>query len=134
MTIENGIDKEFDLNEIDGYLETFVGSGANWSNILPDNEALQTVKLTAEKQEISQYCCTGLYYWRRKADFCRVFAKLKQQLPSQVQAGEYYIAPMYNYLISESKDIRYSVITESKVVFCGTPVEYQLFKSSGAHA
>lgn len=118
---------EFDVKGIDGYLETFIGSGANWSNVLPENETQQTVKLTAEKQEISEYCCTGLYYWRYCGDFCRIFEDYEQQSPSDVQAGEYYIAPMYNQLIYHGKDIRYSVIDEHEVIFCGVPDEYEEF-------
>ena len=121
---------EFDINTIDGYLETFIGSGTNWSNVLPSDQRLQTVKLTAEKQEISQYCCTGLYFWRRCEDYCRVFEHYQQKPLSEVQAGEYYIAPMYNYLIQNNKDIRYSVINENEVIFCGVPEEYHLFLNS----
>ncbi len=118
---------EFDVNAVDGYLETFIGSGSNWSNVLPADEQLQTVKLTAEKQEISQYCCTGLYYWSYCKDFCRIFEGYQLQSLSELQAGEYYIAPMYNELISEGRDVRYSIIEGKDVVFCGTPDEYVEF-------
>jgi len=119
---------EFNIEKVDAYLETFVGSGSNWSNVLPADELLQTVKLTAEKQEISQYCCTGLYYWRYCSDFCKIFEVYQNKPLDQVQAGEYYIAPMYNELISQGKDVRYSVIESSQVIFCGVPDEYNTFK------
>ena len=54
--------KDF-LYNASGYLETFIGSGANWSNVVPSNFANRTVAKTAEKQSISEYCCTGLYYF-----------------------------------------------------------------------
>ncbi|WP_081136810.1 capsular biosynthesis protein [Halomonas sp. BC2] len=117
----------FDLNEIDGYLETFVGEGANWSNVKPSNELLQTVEFTAEKKEISQYCCTGLYFWNRKSDFSDAFIEAKSAGLSNAQAGEFYIAPMYNTLIKKGKDVRYSVVDINEVVFCGTPDEYYDF-------
>lgn len=120
---------EFDAFSVDGYLETFIGEGANWSNVLPADEGLQTAKMTAEKQEISQYCCTGFYFWRYCSDFCDVFEKYQQSPLSEVQAGEYYIAPMYNDLISAGKDIRYSVIDTKDVIFCGVPNEYLNFLS-----
>ena len=116
--------EEFNVMQIDGYLETFIGSGANWSNVLPADNLKQTVLLTAEKQEISEYCCTGLYYWRYCVDFCEVFETYQEKALSEVQAGEYYIAPMYNDLISKGKDIRYSVVPENEVIFCGVPDEY----------
>ena len=119
---------EFKLKEVDGYLETFIGTGSNWSNVLPDDKLLQTVKLTAEKQEISEFCCTGLYYWRLCKDFCRVFETYKSKANNDLEAGELYIAPMYNDLIKEQKDIRYSVILSDDVIFCGVPKEYEEFK------
>ena len=121
--------KEFDINVVDGYLETFIGSGKNWSNVLPDDQLQQTVKLTAEKQEISKYCCTGLYYWRFCNDFCRIFEIYQKTDVSRLDAGEYYIAPMYNMLISEGKDVRYSVVGSENVTFCGIPSEYEEFKA-----
>lgn len=119
--------KAFDIEEVDGYLETFIGSGANWSNVLPADERQQTVKLTAEKQEISEYCCTGLYYWRCCGDFCRIFERYEKKATCEIQAGEYYIAPMYNELIKEKRDIRFTVIDKQEVIFCGVPKEYNDF-------
>lgn len=114
----------FDRKDIDGYLETFIGSGSNWSNVLPADDQLQTVQLSAEKQGISEYCCTGLYYWRFCSDFCRVFKNYLSKSLGEVQGGEYYIAPMYNSLIKEGKDIRYTVVNSNEVIMCGVPDEY----------
>lgn len=118
---------DFNLKEIDGYLETFIGSGPNWSNVLPEYEGSDRVKLTAEKQEISKYCCTGLYYWRSSIKFCETFEYFNRLGLSNMQAGEYYIAPMYNRLIEQGADIRFTVIETDNVIFCGTPQEYQAF-------
>lgn len=117
----------FDTTSIDGYLETFIGKGKNWSNILPKDENNHTVKLTAEKKEISKYCCTGLYFWRNAKDFIRIFNDYQQKSVKDLDAGEYYIAPMYNQLITEGADIRYSVIAHGDVIFCGIPSEYEHF-------
>ena len=116
--------EQFDLFAIDGYLETFIGSGANWSNIMPV-DSTDRVSLTAEKQEISKYCCTGLYYWKSSRLFCDLVQENMQIPVTEFQGNEYYIAPMYNDLIAEGKDIRFNVIDRSAVVFCGTPEEYQ---------
>ena len=114
----------FDIKKIDGYLETFIGNGQNWSNIVPEDKSTQSVKFTAEKQAISKYCCSGIYYFRFCSDFYKVFEKYKNENPDNLQGGEYYIAPMYNYLISDGKDIRYTVIKDDEIFFCGTPKEY----------
>lgn len=117
----------FDINEIDGYLETFIGSGSNWSNIKPKDAKLQSVEITAEKKEISNYCCTGLYYWSSVKDYLRVFEKYRANPIEKLDGNEFYIAPMYNYMIKDGKDIRYNVIENNEVIFCGVPDEYEDF-------
>ncbi|MCF6764275.1 glycosyltransferase family 2 protein [Thiotrichales bacterium 19S3-7] len=125
--------KEFDLTEVDGYLETFIGTGKNWSNVLPDTSETNKVVLTAEKKEISEYCCTGLYYWRCASDFMHIFENYKKLTLNQLDGREYYIAPMYNYAIEQGKDIRFNVINSEDVIFCGVPREYEAFCNSSEH-
>lgn len=119
----------FDIKSTDGYLETFVGTGKNWSNILPLETGNSRVKLTAEKKEISEFCCTGLYFFGKSSLFKEAYRYYAELPVDQLDAGERYIAPMYNYLISEGFDIRYSIISENDVIFCGVPAEYEAFKN-----
>jgi NDP-sugar pyrophosphorylase family protein len=118
---------DFDIKKIDGYLETFIGSGKNWSNVLPLENGSNRVIKTAEKQEISEFCCTGLYYWHSANDFMKEFETYMNLPQDELDAGEYYIAPMYNHRISKGKDIRFSVIEKDQVIFCGIPDEYHDF-------
>lgn len=119
--------KCFDLKAIDGYLETFIGSGANWSNVVPEKIGSNKVKLTAEKREISKFCCTGLYYWKSIKMYCEVFNYYRKLGVDNMQGKEYYIAPMYNYLIEEGYDVRFNIIKSDQVIFCGTPDEYDSY-------
>lgn len=123
---------EFNISKIDGYLEVFMGEGKNWSNVLPKCLKDQTVLKTAEKQEISNYCCTGIYYWGSSLVFKETFKQFVMDIASlgYENASELYIAPMYNYLIMNEKDVRYSVIDEADVIFCGIPEEYEAFCAS----
>lgn len=118
---------EFDFKKSDGYLETFVGSGKNWSNIVPLSSNERTVKYTAEKREISEFCCTGLYYFSKSKYFKDAFLKFSKLDLEKVDAQEYYIAPMYNILIENGLTINYSVIPKEDVIFCGIPDEYKEF-------
>lgn len=119
------------LTRIDGYLETFIGKGANWSNVLPLIEGRDIVQLTAEKQEISKYCCTGLYYFASSSRYCALFEDyLEVDDVNELQGGEFYIAPMYNKLIKNGADIRFTVIDSQEVIFCGVPDEYYDFINS----
>lgn len=113
---------EFDLSVIDGYLETFIGSGKNWSNVVPFHG--NKVKATAEKQELSEYCCTGLYYWSSAKLFISIFESLSIKPFSQISCGEYYIAPMYNDIIQDGANVNFSVVDIKDVVFCGVPSEF----------
>lgn len=117
----------FNINDVDGYLETFIGTGANWSNVLPISKGSDKVIRTAEKQEISEFCCTGLYYFRKAEKFLQLFESFMGVEVQDLQGGEFYIAPMYNNLIEEGADIRFSIIDENDVIFCGVPDEYYAF-------
>ncbi|MBB5212305.1 capsular biosynthesis protein [Microbulbifer hydrolyticus] len=115
---------------VEGYLETFVGSGKNWSNVVPENKDSQTVALTGEKQELSEFCCTGLYYWRSIASYMRYFELFQEGFGSDAQLQELYIAPMYNLAISQGRCVKYSVVPSESVIFCGVPQEYYDFIES----
>lgn len=116
----------FDVEAVDGYLECFIGSGANWSNVVVENPGSDRVGRTSEKLQESEYCCTGLYHFKSAALFDRACA-LSQT--DSVKAfggpGESYVAPIYNALIAEGADIRCATIPESDVTFCGVPDEYE---------
>jgi hypothetical protein len=119
--------EDFDIFGVDGYLETFIGSGKNWSNVLPGSMGGSRVVKTAEKAEISEFCCTGLYYFRTAFLFCDAFDRIKNLEATSLQGGEFYIAPMYNDLIARGADIRFSIVPRDQVVFCGVPDEYHEF-------
>jgi hypothetical protein len=110
----------------DGYLEVFVGEGDHWSFVQPGPSS--SVVATTEKVRISNLCSNGLYYFKRKGDFDAAFedASCRQDLVR----GELYVAPLYNYLIRIGKIIRYVVVSPDKVVFCGTPSEYEALAGS----
>lgn len=110
------------IEEWDGYLETFVGYGDNWSYArTEDGKPESKVAETAEKRAISQYCSTGMYYFKNASDF---ISSYETELASPT-AKELYVAPLYNHLIHHGKDIHISVIGREEVLFCGVPQEYE---------
>jgi hypothetical protein len=117
-----------EILEADGYLEVFQGSGANWSFVLPEAPGSTRVVRTTEKDPVSDLCCTGLYHFRRAGDFMDAFNRELEGGPSQ--AGEFYVAPLYNDLIGRGLDIRYGQIEPGEVVFSGVPAEYEAFKEA----
>lgn len=112
---------DFLLVEQCSYLETFIGSGKNWSNVVPVSEGSPYVARALEKQEASQYCCTGLYHWKNYAEFKSAYLDYELDFPDK----ELYVAPMYNYSIQKNNKVRYTVVATNEVIFCGTPEEYE---------
>ncbi len=124
-TIRNNFSFPKDLLKFDGYLEVFKGKGNNWSYAEPFGNNSQKVKRTAEKEEISDLCSTGLYYFKSAPDFCSAFEQYRDEVNSEL-----YIAPLYNVLIKNDKEIYYHLIKYDEVIFTGVPSEYlQLVKS-----
>jgi hypothetical protein len=104
-----------------GYLEVFLGEGGNWSYVRPAVDASDLVLETAEKRPISNLCCTGLYHFTRAEDFLTSLA-LERRRPT---AAELYVAPLYNHLIRMGMAVHYRLVSETEVVFCGVPSEYE---------
>lgn len=108
---------------VSGYLECFIGSGTNWSNVITESAWSSRVIRTSEKLNESNLCCTGLYYFSSTGDYIRYYQSYFYNENSNIDS-EHYIAPMYNAMIAQNKVIMVDVIPKSSVVFCGTPNEY----------
>lgn len=109
-----------------GYLEVFKGSGCNWSYVKPIGNGSK-ISLTAEKNPISNLCCTGLYHFSHIKDFFEAYQAYASLSHDKWEKGELYVAPLYNFLINNGRDIHYNLIEREEVVFCGTPEEYKDF-------
>ncbi|HYE23900.1 MAG TPA: glycosyltransferase family 2 protein [Clostridia bacterium] len=118
----------FDVARVDGFLEVFRGTGANWSYVRPASPDSDRVIETAEKMPISDLCCTGLYHFGSAGLFLDAYEAFVAGAAAAMGLRETYVAPMYNLLIREGRDIRYSLIGSDEVIFCGVPAEYEAFK------
>jgi hypothetical protein len=117
------------LTEAIGYLDVFVGEGPNWSYAKQKKGTKNTVEETAEKNQISNLCSNGLYYFNSFETYESAYLKMtKNNLTSK---GEFYIAPMYNFLTQTNK-VFYNITPSDAIIFCGIPEEYDLFKKSNA--
>ncbi len=109
------------------YLEVFKGNGENWSFVKPKAHNLTCVIETAEKEAISNLCCTGLYHFASKQAFDDAYLFYLNH-PQLWHKNELYIAPIYNYLIKQNEPVHYHLIKRNEVIFCGVPDEYEAFK------
>ncbi len=119
--------KAFDVDQIDGYLEVFRGKGDHWSFARAENNAERSGRVVevAEKRRISPLCSSGLYVFRTVDLFHEALDSARRDWGADPEAGEQYVAPLYNRLIAVGADIRYQEIDLSEIVFCGTPGEYE---------
>ena len=115
------------INNSSGWLEVFQGSGDNWSFVGAEEQGSNKVARVTEKDPISDLCCTGLYHFSCASDFLDAFNAELANGPSQ--AAEFYVAPLFNRLITAGADIRYDLISANKVVFSGIPAEYEALVS-----
>ena len=110
------------VNDCDGYLEVFKGEGEHWSFALAEENSKKVIR-TTEKERISDLCSDGLYDFKRKSVFERLFLSAKEN--RKTAKNEYYIAPLYNDLIEVGSIVFYDLIENERILFCGTPDEYQ---------
>jgi len=101
----------------EGSIETFINEGDHWSFV----DKIGKVNIVTEKVRISSYCSTGLYYFKDVNMILDNYVNYQKI----VKEGELYVAPFYNYLISQNKQIFSFLADKNNFVFCGTPVEYQ---------
>jgi hypothetical protein len=124
-TFRPGFTKPIAMDLGDAWLEVFKGDGDHWSFVLPGTS--QRVLQTTEKERISDLCSDGLYYFKHKEWFMLAYQNAAHS--GQLTRGEYYVAPLYNYLIEQGLDIRYGFVAREKVTFCGIPEEYEYLLS-----
>jgi len=103
--------------EGDGYIEVFETEGSHWSFV----DRLGKVNQVVEKNRISNYCSSGLYYFNQ-VDM--VLINYEAYKLNGVKENELFVAPFYNFLIQNDFEIFSSKLSLDSFVFCGTPMEY----------
>lgn len=114
-------------SEYDGALLLFETDGDRWSfaKIL-DNTVIEV----AEKRQISNNALAGIHYWRHGSDFVKY---AEQMIANQdMQNGEYYIAPVYQYAINDGKKI--FPIFINKMHDLGTPESLSRYNRMYEHS
>ena len=107
----------------DGLIGGFQSDSKNYSFAkLKNNRVIET----AEKKVISNIALSGLYYFKSYDIFHE--SSLKLISDNFKVNNEYYIAPIYNYLIRDNKEIILDMA--SKIDIIGTPEEYYEYKKN----
>lgn len=107
---------------VDGVLGSFESLENRFSFAALDEKSGYVTEVR-EKEVISENALTGLYTFGNLNDFVETYDyHLGNNLTVK---GEYYIAPMYNYLIEHGR--KYIIDRVSKYHILGTPEEYNQF-------
>lgn len=118
-----------DSHQLDGMIMTMTASDDKWSYLrLNDQEKVVEVR---EKEVISSEASVGIYNFARGKDFCTAATKMIQD--DNHSLGEFYVAPVYNYLIDHNSAVigHYNIGEEFKGMYgLGIPKDLEKFKSS----
>lgn len=108
----------------DGFIPCFKAKGDHWSFVAVDDNGDATE--VREKVRISDNCTIGAYYFKT----CRLYEQMYNEYykdGSNMEKGEKYVAPLYNYMISRGMKVRISLIDPACVHVLGTPEELEEF-------
>lgn len=106
----------------DGWVPVFKTEGDQWSFVKFESDGRVTE--VTEKNRISQYGSIGLYYFKSFS----LFKNAYNEYYKKVNSNEEYIAPIYNILIQENKEIYAFVLNKNRIHVLGTPEEVKIFE------
>jgi NDP-sugar pyrophosphorylase family protein len=127
FNVNQWINTAIDSN-VDGSILCMRDSHPKWSYV-EVNERGEIARVV-EKQVVSSLATCGVYFFSSTAEFIRA-AECQREGDERVN-NEFYVAPLYNYLISQGKRLSYLDMGPiSEVMFgLGTPEDYELFIQS----
>jgi dTDP-glucose pyrophosphorylase len=80
---------------------------------------------TVEKEVISNFALTGMYHFTKASDFINT---AQYFIDNNIkEKNEYYIAPMYNFLISQGKKFKLDIVNEFTPL--GVPKDLEAFRN-----
>ena len=107
--------------EADGGIVTFISTHPKWSYVRINDENL--VEEVAEKRPISNIATVGVYYFKHGKDFVKA---AEQMMTKNIRTNnEFYVAPVFNEMITSGKKIHIYPIAEMKGL--GTPEDLRQF-------
>ena len=111
----------FGADTIDAGILTFEASHPKWSYASIGDDGF--VKEVAEKKVISNNATVGVYYWKKGSDYVKY---ANQMIEKNIRTNnEFYVCPVYNEAILDSKKIRVKEIKNMWGI--GTPEDLNYF-------
>lgn len=118
---------QFEKENITGLIMTMKANDPKWSFVGVDNNKVTKI---VEKEVISDEATVGIYNFRRGSDF--VESAEIMILANERVNNEFYVAPVYNYLIESGYHIGiYNIGSEANGMYgLGTPDDLSIFLKS----
>ena len=111
----------FSADSIDGGIITFESTHPKWSYAKLGEDGF--VCEVAEKKPISNLATVGVYYWKHGSDYVKY---AEQMIAKNIRVNnEFYVAPVFNEAVSDSKKIRVKSI--DRMWGIGTPEDLDYF-------
>jgi choline kinase len=117
----SSLEKNLLRENVDGVLGAFYSKEPRFSFAALNDEGF--VAKTAEKEVISSNALTGLYHFTYPEDFFEAAEAAFEN--NETTKGEFYIAPLYNHLITKGRKLIVDMADEVNIL--GTPEELNLF-------
>ncbi len=108
----------------DGWIPCFPALGDAWS--FADADAAGRVSRVREKVRISPHATIGLYYFSSFDLYADIYHRHYSD-GANIEAGERYIAPMYNTLIADGRDVFIHDVPLEAVIPLGVPADLERF-------
>lgn len=110
-------------DKTDGLIMTFSASHPKWSYARVDKDG--QVKEVAEKKVISDHATVGIYFYKKGSDFVK---GAESMIHKNVRTNnEFYVAPVFNEMILDNKNIYIDEISAEFMHGLGTPEDLKIF-------
>lgn len=115
----------------DGWIPCFLAAGDGWSFAAAD--ATGRVSEVREKVRIAPHATVGCYYFSSFALYADAYTRHYAD-PANLEKGERYVAPLYNRLIADGRDVFIHSVPLDAVIPLGVPAEVERFLAGEAPA
>ena len=93
-----------------------------WSYVKRDLSGNNIIEVK-EKEVISNEACTGVFGFESGSSLIKCIIQNIEK--KDTTNGEFYVAPIYNYLIKEGKHVKGILIEENEMLGLGTPADLE---------
>lgn len=115
----------------EGWIPCFAAEGDHWSFAAADADG--RVQAVREKVRISPHATVGLYWFGSFDLYAQAYRRHYAETGAS-EAGERYVAPMYNDLLAEGRPVFIHDVPPQAVIPLGTPAEVERFLAASPPA